>query len=509
MATPEPTGKDSNSRSEERKPSTYARSLLEASLDPLVTISPEGRITDVNEATVRATGVSRQALVGSRFSDYFTEPDRAEAGYRLVLAEGQVRHYPLTLRHVSGQTMDVLYNATTYRDESGTVQGVFAAARDVTWRKRAEESIQRLQRAVEQAANVIFMTDPEGAITYVNPAFEKTYGYSREEALGKTPRILKSGRHGPSFYEEFWQKLLAGEPVRREFVNKRRDGQLVTIEQSVTPVLATDGKRVGFIAVQNDITERKRAEEALRRLNAELEERVRVRTAELEAVNKELEAFAYSVSHDLRAPLRAISGFSEILREDYGGRLDAEGNRAIARIVAGTQAMGRLIDDLLKLSRLTRKELRRERVDLSEIVRDVAAEERRREPDRKVEVVVAESAPVEGDPELLRVAMENLLGNAFKFTAKKDQARVEFGVDRNGQAPVYFVRDNGAGFDPAYAGRLFGAFQRLHAEAEFPGTGIGLATVQRVFLRHGGRAWAEGQVGRGATFYFTLGKERP
>ena len=236
-------------------------------------------------------------------------------------------------------------------------------------------------------------------------------------------------------------------------------------------------------------------------------ERVRQRTAELEAANKELDAFAYSVSHDLRAPLRAIDGFSRLLEEDYGDRLDAAGHHVISRIVAGTGRMAQLIDDLLKLSRVSRGELRRARVDLSETVREVASNYQRLNADRSVEVLIASGVIAEGDPQLLRVALENLLGNAFKFTAKKPDARIEFGLDASGKAPVYFVRDNGAGFDPAYASKLFGAFQRLHSDAEFPGTGIGLATVKRIFLRHGGRTWAEGQTDRGATFYFTLRKE--
>lgn len=262
------------------------------------------------------------------------------------------------------------------------------------------------------------------------------------------------------------------------------------------------------VALKRGEEEHRRAVEEVRLLNVDLEKRVEQRTAQLETVNRELDSFAYSVSHDLRAPLRAIVGFSQLLEEDCGGRLDAEGHRDLAEIVAGTQAMGHLIDSLLKLSRVSRGELRRERVDLSEIARDVAARHRCLEPDRQVDVVVASGVVAEGDPDLFRVALENLLGNAFKFTAGKPAARVEFGVDESGKVPVYFVRDNGAGFDPAYSGKLFGAFQRLHTEAEFPGMGIGLATVQRILGRHGGRAWAEGRVDQGATFYFTVGKER-
>jgi PAS domain S-box-containing protein len=489
--------------------SAYARRLIEASLDPLVTISPEGRITDVNEATVRATGVSREALVGSHFSDYFTEPDRAEAGYKVVLSKGEVRDYPLTLHHVSGRAIHVLYNATIYRDDMGTVQGVFAAARDVTERKRAEEALQRAQERLllsQQAAGIgHFSWDIRNNVNEWSEELMALYGLPPDGFGGKyeswRERVFPDDRAEAHAAIE---RSLTGGEFLQDFRVVWPDGSVRWLHARAKVFFSEDGKPLRMVGVNMDITERKQAEEAIRRLNAELEERVRQRTDQLEAANKELEAFAYSVSHDLRAPLRAIGGFSQLLEEDYGGRLDAEGRRAIARIVAGTRTMGQLIDDLLKLSRVSRGELRRERVDLSEIARDVAAGHRRLEPDRKVEVVIAPGAVVEGDSQLLRVAMENLLGNAFKFTARRHEARIEFGVERNGEALVYFVRDNGAGFDATYAGKLFEAFQRLHTAAEFPGTGIGLATVQRILHRHGGRAWAEGAVDGGATFRFTL-----
>ena len=229
---------------------------------------------------------------------------------------------------------------------------------------------------------------------------------------------------------------------------------------------------------------------------------------ELEATNRELEAFSYSVSHDLRAPLRSIDGFSQILLEDYAGELDEDGKDYLSRVRAATQRMGRLIDDLLGLSRVTRGTMNRERVNLSALAGEVAEDLREARPERTVEFSTQEGLEVWGDSRLLRVALENLIGNAWKFTEKEPEARVEFGVDeelsRKGRVPVYYVRDNGAGFEMAYADKLFGAFQRLHGSDEFEGTGIGLATVQRIVHRHGGRVWAEGEVGRGATFYFTL-----
>ena len=227
--------------------------------------------------------------------------------------------------------------------------------------------------------------------------------------------------------------------------------------------------------------------------------------ASLQVANRELEAFSYSVAHDLRAPLRGINGFSRVLLEDYGPSLDAEARQYLDRIMAATERMGNLIDALLSLSRLTRLELRRETVDLGRIADGVLTQLRAGQPERKVDVVVQQGVVTRGDSPLLRALLENLLGNAWKFTGGRDGARIEFGVERTGDGPAYFVRDNGAGFDMQFAGRLFTPFQRLHSQTEFAGTGIGLATVQRIVHRHGGRIWAESAVGEGATFRFTLG----
>ena len=243
---------------------------------------------------------------------------------------------------------------------------------------------------------------------------------------------------------------------------------------------------------------------ALRMAHDNLEQRVQQRTAELTASNNELEAFSYSVSHDLRAPLRSIDGFSQALLEDYAGKLDAGGQDHLRRVRAATQRMSVLIDDLLNLSRLSRSAMRREPLDLSALAAAVAEDVRKSDPARRVDFVIGNDLAAEGDPQLLRVVMENLLGNAWKYTSGHPQARIEFGASRDNGRPTFFVRDDGAGFDPRYSARLFGAFQRLHGANEFPGTGIGLATVQRIIHRHGGKVWAEGAVEKGATFYFSL-----
>jgi light-regulated signal transduction histidine kinase (bacteriophytochrome) len=249
-----------------------------------------------------------------------------------------------------------------------------------------------------------------------------------------------------------------------------------------------------------DVTERRAAEARITTLNEDLERRV----AELAAVNKELESFSYSVSHDLRAPLRSIDGFSQALLEEYGDVLTGDGQDYLRRVRAATQRMGDLIDDLLNLARVTRREMRHEPIDLSALAALVVAQLQKADPDRNVDVAIQPGLVAWGDSHLVRLAMENLLGNAWKFTSKQPAPRIEFGMSRRDGQHVYYVRDNGVGFDMAYSFKLFGAFQRLHAMTEFPGTGIGLATVQRVVARHGGRVWAEAELGKGATFYFRL-----
>lgn len=256
--------------------------------------------------------------------------------------------------------------------------------------------------------------------------------------------------------------------------------------------------------LQAEVEERQRAQDEVRSLNASLERRVTERTAEVVAANKELEAFSYSVSHDLRAPLRAMDGFSQALLEDYADKIDEEGRNCIERVRAASQRMDRLIDGILTLSRATRVEMRTAAVDLSALSKAIAIELQRTYPERVVEVIVAPGLVVKGDATLLRVVLENLIGNAWKFTGKHSTARIEIGAIEDQGETAYFVRDDGAGFDMTYAGKLFGAFQRLHTPSEFEGTGIGLANVQRIVHRHGGRLWAKGEVEKGATVFFTL-----
>ncbi len=274
-------------------------------------------------------------------------------------------------------------------------------------------------------------------------------------------------------------------------------------------IFATSSDVAELVQSFKSLTEQRRlAAEEIHNLNMELEQRVKDRTSQLEAANKELDAFAYSVSHDLRAPLRGIDGFSLALLEDYADNLDTQGKDYLHRIRNACVRMGRLIDDLLQLSRITRGEIHLETVNLSDMVRNIAEELQRSDQSRGVDVQISPSVIADADPVLIRTVLENLVGNAWKFTRNTGRPRIEFGVTGDAGSKVYFVRDNGAGFNMAYVGRLFSAFQRLHKSDEFEGTGIGLASVQRIIHRHGGRIWAEGAERAGATFYFTLGEER-
>jgi PAS domain S-box-containing protein len=377
-------------------------------------------------------------------------------------------------------------------------------------RLRAERELRKSEmrfRSVAYSANdLIVSADQEGRILSWSKGGTAIFGWSEEEILGRElttlmpERFRDAHRAGLARYLATKESHVIGRTI--ELAGLRKDGTEFPLELSLATWSTDDGSF--FSGILRDITERKRVEREVRALNEGLERRVAERTAELEAANRELAAFSYSVSHDLRAPLQSIDGFSQALVEDYGHVLEPEALDYLRRVRAATQRMGQLIDDMLTLAYVTRSELKREEVDLSEIARSVAEELRMRAQNRAVEVVIADGLGATGDARLLRVVFENLLGNAWKFTSKHAAARVEFGRADGDGAPYFFVRDDGAGFEMAYAHKLFGAFQRLHGADEFEGTGIGLATVQRIIQRHGGRVWAEGAVEKGATFAFTL-----
>jgi len=379
---------------------------------------------------------------------------------------------------------------------------------DFSWeiveRKRTEEALQKSnafnQSIIDSSSDCIKILDLEGRLQFMSPGGQHKLG------------IRDLGIYLNIPYQEFWKG--SDHEAALEAIRKAQQGQSGSFEGycptvdgtpkwwdvAISPIFGADGKPERLLAVSRDITERKKAEEHIITLNEKLERKV----DELSSANMELEAFSYSVSHDLRSPLRSIDGFSQAILEDYGDKLDENGKDFLLRIRAASQRMGLLIDGLLNLSRMLRSKVVRKRVDLSALAHDIAVNLSTTQPERKVEIVIAEGLIDEGDERLLYVLLQNLLGNAWKYTEKCAKARIEFGVSQVDGKPAYFVRDNGIGFDMAYAHKLFRPFQRLHDAADFSGTGVGLATVKRIIRRHNGQVWAEGKAEKGATFYFTL-----
>ncbi|MCK9296614.1 MAG: GAF domain-containing protein, partial [Desulfobulbaceae bacterium] len=363
-------------------------------------------------------------------------------------------------------------------------------------RKLAEGKLlrakQEWERTFDSVPDLIAILDKDHRIIRVNRAMAERLGATPDQCADLNCYQCVHGAAGPPAFCPHSKSLADGKAHSAEVHEERLGGDFLV---TTTPLLDESGELLGTVHVARDITERKRDEAKIRKLN----ENLKISISQLAAANRELEAFSYSVSHDLRAPLRSISGFSQALQEDYADKLDEEGLDALARIVAGTQRMGRLIDDLLNLSRVSRAEMRHEKVNLSSLARRIADSlGKSSQPERQVEWRIDADMVVGGDEYLLNVVLDNLLRNSFKFTAKQPAAVIEFRVaeQQNGER-VYFVKDNGAGFDMAYAGKLFKPFQRLHTVSEFPGTGIGLATVKRIINRHGGNVWIEGEPGKG------------
>jgi PAS domain S-box-containing protein len=365
------------------------------------------------------------------------------------------------------------------------------------------ESEEKFAAAFHAAPNLIAITRiADGTIVDLNEGYSKLLGYTRAESIGKTTAELSIWANPADRATLTGRLEQFGEITDFETTLRRKDGTVLAVLDSARTI-KLQGETCILSAI-HDITELKQAEDELQKLNQELERRVDLRTAELELANKELEVFAYSVSHDLRAPLRSIDGFSKILEEDYGDKLDENAKESLATIRAASQRMALLIDDILQLSRITRTPLRLLPVDLSALAASVAGDLKRVEPDRRVEFVIEPGCVAFADGNLLRIVLENLIGNAWKFTVKQSPAKIEFGRAAHEGGAEFFVRDNGVGFDMQYASKLFGAFQRLHSTAEFPGTGIGLASVQRIIHRHGGSVRIEGVPNGGATAYFTI-----
>ncbi len=482
------------------------RAITETALDGIISADSQGRSVYFNPAAERMFGYSPSEVLGRPYLVLIADRFRAAHGTELQ------RFLATREAHLAGRTVDLVGRRRDGSEvplilalsawESNGETFLTGILRDTTDRERAER---RFRVLLEGAPDAMVVVDQSGRIVLVNAQTETVFGYRREELLGQPVESLIPARFRG--HHRLYREQFSGEPRVRpmgeglQLYGLHKDGHEFPVEVSLSPLETDEGLLVS--SAIRDITERRVAENRIQELNRETARQ----NAELITINRELESFSYSVSHDLRAPLRAIEGFSLALLEDCDHKLEPHEKEHLRRVRSATTHMSRLIDGMLNLARTSRHQLVRGKVDLSGVAREIACQLQVAEPERRVTFIIAEQLMVQGDSVLLRVMLENLLRNAWKFTSRKKEARIELGVRRDGSATVYFISDDGVGFDMKYVDKLFGPFQRLHDSTEFPGTGVGLATVQRIVSRHGGRIWAEGAVGKGATFCFVLGTE--
>lgn len=490
----------------------FSKAFLASPAAVSIASLPDGRYINVNEALAILTGYSKEELLGHTSAELglVNNEDRnkiMEASSKF----GFVRNVEIQIQTKSKQRADVL--TSIEQIEIGGRPCLLSVNYDITERKRVESEVQRLNDDLKQRqvalseANALLQTlmDNMPDHIYFKDKVSRFVRNSRSQAIqmgvkdpseviGRTDFDFFPKEHAQRSYDQEQELMRSNKPLMD--IEERvvwPDGHVTWVSTTKMPLRDTKDNVIGTFGISRDITERKQAEEELQKSHTQLE-----------AANKELEAFSYSVSHDLRAPLRTIDGFSQAVMEDYGEQLPEQGREYLTRVRKAAQHMAQLIDDLLNLSRVARALMKLSTVDLTKLAQDIIEELQRTQPERNVNFTNAPNLKTRGDSNLLRVVLENLLNNAWKFTSKREQAEIEIGSKHENEETIYFVRDNGAGFDMAYTSKLFGAFQRLHAMTDFPGTGVGLATVQRIIHRHGGRIWAEAELDQGATFFFTL-----
>ncbi|BDV42925.1 hypothetical protein GURASL_18480 [Geotalea uraniireducens] len=460
---------------------TRFRNVVTASADGMIIVDEHGIIMLVNPAASALFNRATEELLGESF------------GFPIVA--GETTELDI-VRSGRPACVEVQVTETAWEGRPARL----LVLRDITERRHAEQELRKMYRAVLESPSMVIITDPHGAIEFVNPRFCEVTGYSLTDIAGKKPLCLRSDVVGAEVFEGMMAAIRARSVWRGELACPRKNGEIYWQSLAISPVRDTEGNVVNFIAVGNETTEQKRAAEQILRLNTELE----ARAAELEAANRELEAFNYTVAHDLRGPLNVISSYCQVIRDLCGTKLDDTCNEYLAEAYNGTLRMSQLIDALIRFSLMSHVELHREVIDLSALAQEIAVEQQIMHPERHCSFRIAGGVTAFGDRNLLRTVLANLLGNAWKYTGERDNGVIEFGTAERDGTTVYFVRDNGSGFVEEEAGKLFVPFQRLHGPEQFKGFGVGLATVERIVLRHGGKVWAEGKPGKGATFWFTL-----
>jgi PAS domain S-box-containing protein len=494
-----------------------------------------GTISYVNDKFCVISQYSEDELIGQnhRILNSGHHPKEFFQQMYHTIANGGVWHGEIQNRAKDGSIYWVDTTIVPFTGADGKPRQYVAIRADITGRKRAEDGVKASLAASEATLKeladqkfaldqhaIVAVTDVQGTITYVNDKFCVISQYSEDELIGQNHRVLNSGHHPKEFFQQMYHTIANGGVWHGEIQNRAKDGSIYWVDTTIVPFIGADGKPQKYVAIRADVTERKLGEKEIQKLNDDLELRVAERTAQLETANKELEAFSYSVSHDLGAPLRHIGGFSKLLVEEFGSSLDPNAQRYVDRIQSGTQKMGVLVDELLNLARVGRHALSLQPTKLNSIVAEVIAILQPDSLGRQVDWAIADLPAVDCDPVLVKQVFQNLLANALKFTrphvgaagsspagtrAPTLRTVIEVSHSEQDGQPVFMVRDNGVGFNMKYVDKLFGVFQRLHSAEEFEGTGIGLVTVQRIVHKHGGQVWAEAEPDKGAAFYFTLG----
>jgi len=477
---------------EQKQALQYTRSLIEASLDPLVTISADGKITDMNEASVKITGIPRENMTGTDFLNYFTEPKKAREGYQQVFEKGFVADYPLTIRNINGKLTDVLYNASVYKDSHGKVLGVFATARDVTRQKLLEKKLIEFKHFFDHTSDFACIANMQGYFEIINPNFEKVLGYSEKELLENKFFSFIHPDDIEATVKEIEKQKTGVATIN--FVNRfrKKDGTYLWFDWNTTPDTST-GK---LYAMARDITDRKKADTELKQLSDELARS-----------NQELEQFAYIASHDLQEPLRTISGFVKLFEKKHSGKTDEDTKEYLTFIVNATAKMQNLIKDLLEYSRAGRN-IKFNNVNFNDIVNDVIAEMGESIKESNAKITLSILPVLKGNETELKRLFQNLISNAIKFRKKDLNPEISITIEEKNNEYLFAIKDNGIGINKEFIDKIFIVFHRLHSDTEYPGTGVGLAICKKIVALHGGKIWAESILGEGSTFYFTIPKEK-